>query len=63
MGLLDWPASFPKVWGLPGRNIYLDHSHLDRTPPADPDSRTRRAARHPLVPGRRRGVGGAGGRR
>jgi ectoine hydroxylase len=33
--LIDWPTTFPKVWGILGWNIYLYHSHLDVTPPAD----------------------------
>src|SRR6476620_10593488 len=31
--LLDWPKTFPKVWGLLGWNIQLYHSHLIVTPP------------------------------
>lgn len=31
--LVDWPTTFPKVWGILGWNIYLYHSHLDVTPP------------------------------
>jgi ectoine hydroxylase len=30
--LVDWPTTFPKVWGVLGWNIYLYHSHLDVTP-------------------------------
>lgn len=30
--LVDWPATFPKVWAILGWNIYLYHSHLDVTP-------------------------------
>ena len=30
--LVDWPTTFPKVWGILGWNIYLYHSHLDVTP-------------------------------
>jgi ectoine hydroxylase-related dioxygenase (phytanoyl-CoA dioxygenase family) len=30
--LIDWPTTFPKVWGILGWNIYLYHSHLDITP-------------------------------
>lgn len=30
--LIDCPATFPKVWGILGWNIYLYHSHLDVTP-------------------------------
>lgn len=33
--LIDWPTTFPKVWGILGWNIYLYHSHVDVTPPAD----------------------------
>src|SRR5687768_7022029 len=35
VGLIDWPRTLPKVWGILGWNIYLYHSHLDVTPPAD----------------------------
>ncbi|MBI4551656.1 MAG: phytanoyl-CoA dioxygenase family protein [Candidatus Latescibacteria bacterium] len=34
--LLDWPLTFPKVWGILGWNIYLYHSHLGVTPPVAP---------------------------
>lgn len=34
--LLDWPRTFPKVWGLLGWHIQLYHSHLNVTPPAPP---------------------------
>lgn len=44
--LLDWPATFPKVWGVLGWNIYLYHSHLDVTPPADPAALAWRVAWH-----------------
>lgn len=30
--LIDYPTTFPKVWGILGWNIYLYHSHLDVTP-------------------------------
>jgi ectoine hydroxylase len=30
--LVDWPTTFPKVWGILGWNIYMYHSHLDVTP-------------------------------
>ena len=33
--LIDCPTTFPKVWGILGWNIYLYHSHLDVSPPAD----------------------------
>src|SRR5437899_5794952 len=32
MELLDWPKTFPKVWGLLGWNIQLYHSHMTVTP-------------------------------
>lgn len=35
--LLDWPATFPKVWDILGWNIQLYHSHLIYTPPLGPD--------------------------
>lgn len=31
--LVDWPVTFPKVWGILGWNIQLYHSHLVVTPP------------------------------
>ena len=31
--LLDWPKTFPKVWGILGWNIYSYHSHFIVTPP------------------------------
>jgi len=31
--LLDWPRTFPKVWGLLGWHIQLYHSHMNVTPP------------------------------
>lgn len=44
--LLDWPRVFPKVWGVLGWNIYLYHSHMDATPPANPDTTTWNVAWH-----------------
>lgn len=35
--LLDWPKTFPKVWGILGWHIQLYLSHLDVTPPLAPD--------------------------
>jgi ectoine hydroxylase-related dioxygenase (phytanoyl-CoA dioxygenase family) len=35
--LLDWPRTFPKVWGLLGWNIYAYHTHLGVNPPVAPD--------------------------
>lgn len=41
--LLDWPATFPKVWGILGWNIQLYHTHVAITPPgpAQPPPRKR----------------------
>ena len=44
--LVDWPRVFPKVWGILGWNIYSYHSHLDVTPPANPDTTTWQVAWH-----------------
>ena len=34
--LLDWPRTFPKVWGILGWHIQLYHSHMNVTPPSPP---------------------------
>ena len=44
--LIDWPTTFPKMWGILGWNIYLYHSHIDVTPPADEQALTWRVAWH-----------------
>jgi hypothetical protein len=44
--LIDCPTTFPKVWGILGWNIYLYHSHIDITPPADEHALTWRVAWH-----------------
>jgi hypothetical protein len=44
--LVDCPTTFPKVWGILGWNIYLYHSHIDITPPADEHALTWRVAWH-----------------
>jgi ectoine hydroxylase-related dioxygenase (phytanoyl-CoA dioxygenase family) len=44
--LVDLPTTFPKVWGILGWNIYLYHSHLDVTPPADAAALKWRVAWH-----------------
>lgn len=44
--LIDCPTTFPKVWGILGWNIYLYHSHIDVTPPADEHALTWRVAWH-----------------
>ena len=36
--LLDWPKTFPKVWGILGWHIQLYLSHMDVTPPLAPDA-------------------------
>jgi ectoine hydroxylase-related dioxygenase (phytanoyl-CoA dioxygenase family) len=36
--LLDWPRTFPKVWGILGWHIQLYHSHLTVTPPLPADA-------------------------
>ena len=38
--MADCAATFPKVWGILGWNIYLYHSHLDVTPPCNPNRST-----------------------
>ena len=35
---IDWPTTFPKVFGVLGWNIQLFHSQLVVTPPAHPDA-------------------------
>lgn len=44
--LVDLATTFPKVWGILGWNIYLYHSHIDITPPADEQALTWRVAWH-----------------
>jgi ectoine hydroxylase-related dioxygenase (phytanoyl-CoA dioxygenase family) len=44
--LIDCPATFPRVWGILGWNIYLYHSHIDVTPPADEAALKWRVAWH-----------------
>ncbi|MFN0051739.1 MAG: phytanoyl-CoA dioxygenase family protein [Planctomycetales bacterium] len=44
--LVDHPTTFPKIWGILGWNIYLYHSHVDVTPPADGAALTWRVAWH-----------------
>lgn len=36
--LVDWPKTFPKVWGILGWNIYLYHCHLGVNPPLAADA-------------------------
>lgn len=44
--LIDWPTTFPKVWGILGWNIYLYHSHIDVTPTATSEALAWRVAWH-----------------
>lgn len=44
--LVDWPTALPKVWGILGWNIYVYHSHVDLTPPADEAALKWRVAWH-----------------
>lgn len=44
--LIDSPQVFPKIWGILGWNIYLYHSHVDVTPPADAAALAWRVAWH-----------------
>ena len=37
--LLDWPTTFPKVWGILGWHIQLYHTHMTVSPP-EPVART-----------------------
>lgn len=37
--LLDWPRTFPKVWGILGWHIQFYHSHMNVTPPLAPEER------------------------
>jgi ectoine hydroxylase-related dioxygenase (phytanoyl-CoA dioxygenase family) len=46
LDLVDLPTVFPKVWGVLGWNIYSYHSHLDITPPANPETTTWTVAWH-----------------
>lgn len=44
--LVSCRKTLPKAWGILGWNIYLYHSHLDVTPPADEESLTWQVAWH-----------------
>jgi len=37
--LVDWPLTFPKVWGILGWNIQIYHSVLAYSPPPKPEDR------------------------
>jgi ectoine hydroxylase len=45
--LLDWPTTFPKVWGLLSWHIQLYHTHMTYTPP-EPAGRTLESHGHGL---------------
>ena len=38
--LIDWPKTFPKVWGILGWHIQIYHSHMIFTPPRPPDQKS-----------------------
>lgn len=44
--LLDWPTTFPKVWGILGWNIQLYHSHMTVSPPFPADERPKEVELH-----------------
>ena len=44
--LIDWPTTFPKVWGILGWHIALYHSHYIVTPPLPADCEKRRLGWH-----------------
>ena len=43
LGLVDWPTTLPKVWGILGWNIYSYHTHVRITPPVLPDAEQQRS--------------------
>lgn len=44
--LIDWPTTFPKVWGILGWNIHLYHTHITITPPLAPEQRSEQKRLH-----------------
>jgi ectoine hydroxylase len=46
LDLIDWPTTFPKVWGILGWNIQLYHTQMIVTPPARRAEETRRLGWH-----------------
>jgi ectoine hydroxylase len=46
MDLLDWPATFPKIWAMLGWHIQLYISHADITPPVAPAAEPERLGWH-----------------
>lgn len=46
LNLVDCPTTFPRVWSILGWNIYVYHSHMDVTPPANLDTATWSVAWH-----------------
>ena len=46
LDLIDYPKTFPKVFGILGWNIQIYHTHLITTPPDDPDDPKQRYGWH-----------------
>ena len=46
LNLIDYPKTFPKVFGILGWNIQIYHTHLITTPPADPNNSKQRYGWH-----------------
>jgi ectoine hydroxylase len=46
LDLVDLPRVFPKIWEILGWNIWSYHTHLDVTPPANPDTTAWQVAWH-----------------
>ena len=46
LNLLDWPKTFPKVWGILGWHIQLYHTHMMTIPPAPGSAEPRRMGWH-----------------
>ena len=44
--LVDWPRTFPKVWGILGWHIQLYHSHIMIVPPASMEAEPKRMNWH-----------------
>ena len=46
LNLIDYPKTFPKVFGILGWNIQIYHTHLITTPPDEPDNPKQRYGWH-----------------
>ena len=46
LNLLDWPQTFPKVWGILGWHIQLYHTHMMTVPPAPAAAAAKRMGWH-----------------